>query len=313
MREILGLFWFLLIGFFWFMIPPAQAVVVDRIVAVVNDEVITLSELDEAAAPFYQRYLQRVDNPVEKEQIIKEIRQKVLRQMIDDLLVAQEVKRLGISVSDEEIDHFIENLKKQNGLSDEKLAEMLSAQGLTLEEYRQQVAEQLKRIKLIQTQVRGRLVITEEEMKAYYQKHYLSSAKTRYELAAIIIQGKGAEDRAHEAFERLRSGEDFAKVAEEYSAVKGSGQGLGTFSLDELSPEVRRVIQKLKPGEFSPPVKVGSSWQIYFLLGVRSEGTQPFEAVKAEIQQKLYQEKVDQLFQNWLKELREKSYIRILL
>ncbi len=307
MKYVLLALWF----FFW--VFPAQAVIVDRIVAVVNDEVITLSELDEAAAPLYQRYLPGVENPVKKEELIKEIRQKVLRQMIDDLLVAQEVKRLGIKVSDEEIDHFIENLKRQNGLSDEKLAEMVRAQGLTMEEYRQRVAEQIKRIKLIQAQVRGRLVITEEEMKAYYQKHYLPSAKTKYELAAIIVQGGGAEKKAQEAYQKLRAGEDFSRVAEEYSAVKGSGQGLGAFSLDELSPEVREVIKSLKPGEFSPPVKVGNTWQIYLLLGVRSEGAKPFAEVKPEIQQKLYQERVDQLFQNWLKELREKSYIRILL
>ncbi|NPB09400.1 MAG: hypothetical protein GXO17_03510 [Thermodesulfobacteria bacterium] len=299
--------------FFLLLALPARAVIVDRIVAVVNDEVITLSELDEAAAPLYKRYLAGVKNPVERDRLINEIRRKVLREMIDDLLVAQEVERLGITVTDEEIDHFIENVKQQNGLSDEQLEEMVRAQGLTMEEYRKRIADQIKRIKLIQTQVRGRLVITEEELRDYYQKHYLSSGQTKYELAAIIIRGEDAEEKARKAYEELRSGADFVEVARKYSVLPDSGKGLGTFSLEELSPEVREVIRGLKPGEFSRPVKVGDTWQIFLVIAVHAEGAKSFEEAKPEIQQKLYQEKVDQLFQNWLKELREKSYVRILL
>ncbi len=303
----------LFLFFMLFIAPAALGVIVDRIVAVVNDEVITLSELDEAAAPLYQRYLARTNDPVERENLIQQIRRRVLKQMIDEKLLAQEAERLEIKVSDREIDAYIKNLKAQNHLSDEKFQEFLAAQGLTYEEYRKRVAEQIKRIKLVQGHVQERIVVTEEEIKDYYRTHYLSQANTVYELAAIVITGPEAEKKAQAAYEELKKGRPFEEVAETYTVLKGSGKGLGRFKLDELAPQVREVVSKLKPGAFSPPVKVGASWQIFKVLAIKTEGQVPFEKVRAEIEERLRQEKIDQLLQKWLKELKQKAYIRVLL
>ncbi|NPA48529.1 MAG: hypothetical protein GXO20_00985 [Thermodesulfobacteria bacterium] len=305
-------FWSLL--FLLFLgVAASYAVVVDRIVAVVNDDVITLSELDEAAAPLYRRYLPRAKDPVERENLIRQIRRQVLNQMIDEKLLAQEAEKLDIKVSPAEVDRFIARFKEQNGLSDEKFQEFLAAQGLSYDEYRQKVAEQIKRLKLVQGRIQERIVITDEEIEDYYRKHYLSGNKTRYELAAIVITGPEAEEKAREAYQKLKSGEDFRKVAAEYSSLKGSGEGLGSFRLDELAPEVREVISKMKPGEISPPIKVGKSWQIFKLLAIHSDNSKPLGEIRAQIEQQLRQEKIDQLLQKWLKELRQKAYIRVLL
>ncbi len=304
---------FFLFFSFFLGITTAFAVVVDRIVAVVNDDVITLSELDEAAAPLYQRFLPRAKNPVERENLIRQIRRQVLTQMIDEKLLAQEAEKLDIKVSPAEIDHFIARFKEQNGLSDQKFQEFLTAQGLSYEEYRQKVAEQIKRLKLVQGRIQERIVITEQEIEEYYRKHYLSGHKTKYELAAIIITGPGAEEKAEAAYQKLKAGEDFKKVAAEYSTLKESGEGLGSFRLEELAPEVRKVVVKMKPEDVSPPIKVGKSWQIFKLLAIHSETSKPLGQVRAQIEQKLRQEKIDQLLQKWLKELRQKAYIRVLL
>ncbi len=297
----------------FFLFSLAQAVVVDRIVAVVNDEVITLSELDEAAAPLYRKYLPRAKDPVERENLIRQIRRRVLQQMIDEKLLAQEAKRLEIKVSDQEIDSFIQRLKEQNHLSDEKFREFLAAQGLSYEDYRKQVAEQIKRIKLIQGHIRERIVVTPEEIKDYYRKHYLKGNNTVYELAAIIITGPEAEQKAKAAYEELKKGVPFKEVAAKYSSLKGSGEGLGRFKPEELAPQVREVVAKLKPGQYSKPVKVGESWQIFKLVALKTEGAVPLAEVRPEIENKLRQEKIDQLLQKWLKELKQKAYIRVLL
>ncbi len=288
----------------------AQAVVVDRLVAVVNNEVITLSELDEAATPLYQRLLPQVQDPIKREALIREIRKRVLNQLIDEHLVSQEVKRLHITVTDEEVDHFINELKKQQGISDQEFINYLTSQGLSLEDYRKKIAEQIKRLKLIQSQVKERIVVTDEEIRKYYEEHYAKDVK--YELAAIIIDGPGAEEKVKKAMEALKAGEPFAQVAARYSSLPDSGQGLGAFSLDELSPQVAQIVKNLKPGEISQPVKVGGRWQIFKLLAIKQD-RQDFNLVKLKIQRKLYQEKVDQLFKKWLKDLRKRSYIRILL
>ncbi len=305
---------FLGLAFFLILLSSlAQAVVVDRIVAVVNDEVITLSELDEAAAPLYRKYLPRAKDPVERENLIRQIRRRVLQQMIDEKLLAQEAERLEIKVSEQEIDSFIQRLKEQNHLSDEKFREFLAAQGLSYEDYRKQVAEQIKRIKLIQGHIRERIVVTPEEIKDYYRKHYLKGTNTVYELAAIIITGPEAEKKAKAAYEELKKGVPFKEVAAKYSSLKGSGEGLGRFKPEELAPQVREVVAKLKPGQFSKPVKVGQSWQIFKLITLKTEGAVPLAKVRLEIENKLRQEKIDQLLQKWLKELKQKAYIRVLL
>ena len=290
----------------------AYAVVVDRIVAVVNDEVITLSELDEAAAPLYRKYLPRARDPVERENLIRQIRRRVLQQMIDEKLLAQEAEKLEIKVSEREIDSFIKRLKEQNHLSDEKFREFLAAQGLSYEDYRKRVAEQIKRIKLVQGHIRERIVVTPEEIKDYYEKHYLKKANSIYELAAIIITGPEAEKKAKAAYEELKKGVPFKEVAAKYSSLKG-GEVLGRFKPEELAPQVREVLAKLKPGQFSKPVKVGQSWQIFKLIVLKTEGAIPLAKVRPEIENKLRQEKIDQLLQKWLKELKQKAYIRVLL
>ncbi len=291
----------------------AQAVIVDRIVAVVNNDVITLSELDQAAAPLYRKVLDQVKDPEERQRLIQRIRKEVLQQLINSRLVDQEVKRLHITVSDREIDQFIQNFRKQQGLEDEAaFRRFLASQGLTLAQYRKQVAQQLKRIKLLQSQVRERIVITDQDIKRYYQEHYAQEAE-KYEIAAIIITGPKADQKVKEALNQLKQGKPFAEVAKEFSAVPGSGEGLGAFSLEELSPEVRKVIKKLKPGEISPPVKVGENWEIFKLLAIKKDQTNTLTKLRAEIENRLYQEKVDQMFKKWLKDLRKRSYIRILL
>ncbi|AEH44758.1 SurA domain protein [Thermodesulfatator indicus DSM 15286] len=299
--------------FIWviFWAVNVQAQIVDRIVAVVNDEVITLSELDEAAAPLYQEYLKGVQDPAERERIKKEIRQRVLQELIDEKLINQEIERQGITVSPEEIDKFIEHFKRQNGFDDKAFQRFLTEQGLTLAKYREKVAQQIKRIKLVQSRV-SQIVVTPEEIERAYQKKY-GKLITKYEIAAIVISGPQAEIKIKKAYQELKKGKDFAEVAAEYSQIPDSGHSLGTFSPEELAPEVRNILAKLHPGEISPPVKVGHTWQIFKLLQVKKEKAKPLSEVKQKIEEKIRQKKIDQLLKNWQKELREQAYIRILL
>ncbi len=290
----------------------SKAGVVDRIVAIVNDDVITLSELESVAMPIYKRVLSSEQDQKEKEKIVQEIRKQVLNQLIDNLLVDQEVKRLHITVTDQEVNQFISQIRRDQGLTEKQFLQYLAYQGISLKEYRKHVAEQIKRLKLIQAQVRERIVITDEEIKRYYLEHYAKNEE-KYELAAIIIQGEGAKEKVKKAMEELKTGKSFLDVAARYSSIPESGKGLGTFSLDELCPEVRKAVKILKPGEISRPVKVNNSWQIFKLLAKKNDESYEIPLLKGEIQHKLYQEKVDQLFQKWLKDLRKRSYIKILL
>jgi len=300
---------FIWLFIFWNSVISLKAEIIDRIVAVVNDEVITLSELDEACLPLFQQYLQGVTDPIEEQKIIQRIRKEVLERLIEEKLIAQEVKRVKIKVTDEEVEAFVEDIKLQLG-GEDRLRELLSARGLTLEEYREEVRERIKKMKLVQGSVRARIVITEEDLRRYYREHYLSEKNRVYVLAAIIT---GSEEKIKKAAEELKEGTDFSAVARKYSEVPGSGEGLGSFKLEELTPEVRKIIIKMKPGEISSPIRVGRNWQIFKVLEIKEKATVPFEKVREKIYQTLFQKEVDEYFQKWIKELKERAFIKVFI
>ena len=300
---------FIWLFIFWNSVISLKAEIIDRIVAVVNDEVITLSELDEACLPLFQQYLQGVTDPIEEQKIIQRIRKEVLERLIEEKLIAQEVKRVKIKVTDEEVEAFIEDIKLQLG-GEDRLRELLSARGLTLEEYREEVRERIKKMKLVQGSVRARIVITEEDLRRYYREHYLSEKNRVYVLAAIIT---GSEEKIKKAAEELKEGTDFSAVARKYSEVPGSGEGLGSFKLEELAPEVRKIVAKMKPGEISSPIRAGRNWQIFKVLEIKEKATVPFEKVREKIYQTLFQKEVDEYFQKWIKELKERAFIKVFI
>ncbi len=291
------------------LFAKARAEIIDRVVAVVNDEVITLSELDEACLPYFQKYLPGIKDPLEEEQMVRRIRQEVLERLIEEKLISQELQKYHIQVSDQEVEDFVQNMVRQMG-GEERFREFLAAQGLTLMEYREKVREQIRKLKLIQGSVRARIVITDEDLRRYYKEHYLSGNQRVYVLAAIVNQD---QNKIKEAAQELSQGKSFQEVARRYSELPGSGEGLGSFKLEELAPEVRKILLDMKPGEVSPPVKVGETWQIFKVLEIKEEPPVPFEEVKEEIYQKLYQKELDEYFKKWLKELKENAFIKVLL
>jgi len=297
-------------GFLYLILAfPVGARVIDRIAAVVNDEVITLSELDEACLPLFQKYLRVVTDPIEEEKIVRKIRKQVLERLIEEKLVEQAVKKYHIKVTDEEVEAFIKHIQERMG-GEKAFQEFLDSQGLSLREYRETVREQLKKMKLVQGSVQARIVITDEDLRRYYREHYLSEKNRVYVLAAIIT---GSEEKIKKAAEELKRGEDFSAVARKYSEVPGSGEGLGGFKLDELTPEVRKVIAQMKAGEISSPIQVGSKWQIFKVLAIKEKAAVPFEKVKEKIYQTLFQKELDEYIQQWIKDLKERAFIKVFI
>jgi len=303
-----------------------QAKIVDRIVAIVNGQVITLYELEKRAAPFLKKYISEDMSPDEKRQIKQQIYAKILPQMIDDYLVDEEIKKLGINVSDEELEHAIENICKSNGITREEFIEKLKKEGLTLEKYKEQMAKQIQRMQLVNAQVRSKIVITDEQVKEYIRK---KNAPATYEgpfyiLEHICIIPKSnsrqdieeAKSKAKEALRELKSGASFVEVAKKFSSNTPFAKELrlGVFSLDEMAPEIRDVVRKLSPGEFSDIVKTSVGFQIFKLAGISNMKEEEIDpAQMEEVRKQLYDEAINERFQEWLNDLRAKSTIRILL
>ncbi len=298
--------------------------VVDRIVAVVNNEIITLYDLNRAFAP-YAGNIRALKYPPEKErQTLFQVRQDILDQLIDSMLADQQGKRGQITVSQKEIDNTIERLKESRQFTDEQLRQGLASQGMTMEEYRKEVEEQLMRTKLVNREVKSKIVITQEDIKEYYESHREQYAgEKKYHLWNLFIKVSSDSDDSERSVARnlmeanlvkLKQGQSFESLIDGLknspSAVQGTD--LGLYRLEELSEQLRQVVKNMKAGEFSALLDSNFGYQIIYIQNIEETQAKPLEAVESEVEEKLYAESVDNKYQEWLEQLRARSHIRII-
>ncbi len=153
------------------IINAKRAEIVDRIVAVVNDDVITLIELNNTLKPYTEQIGSLGYSPEKEQKLLFKVRKDILDRLIDQKIEDQEIKRLKVNVSEEQIDHTIERIKETNYLTDEQLRAELAKDGLTMEAYRKKIKSQILRTRLVNLKVKSKIVITKEYVKAYYEKH----------------------------------------------------------------------------------------------------------------------------------------------
>jgi len=297
-----------------------QAEVIDRIVAVVNSDIITLYDLNRAFKP-YEANIKALRYPEEKErQTLFQVRSDVLNQLIDAQLADQQSKHAQITVSQKEIDTTIERMKAARSLTDEQLREGLAAQGITMEEYRKEIESQILRTKLVNREVKSKIVITKEDIQAYYDSHQEKYAgDKKYYLWNLFIKASEIDkDAALKEMKRvalkLKQGGSFEALVKELneSASSVKGTDLGLYRRDELSQELREVVSKLKSNEFSEILETNFGYQIIYVQQIQDTAAKPIEEVEAEIQKILYDEFVDNKYQDWLEELRARSHIRVI-
>jgi len=297
-----------------------QAEVVDRIVAVVNGDIITLYDLNRAFKPYEENIKALKYEPEKERQTLFQVRKDILSQLIDSQLADQKIKREQIEVSQKEIDTTIERMKEARSFTDEQLREGLAAQGLTMEEYRREIESQILRTKLVNREVKSKIVITKEDIKAYYDRHQEKYAgEKKYYLWNIFIKASDYEKedalKAIKAVEsRLKQGSAFETMVKELNATTSAVKGtdLGLYRHDELSKELRKVVDELKGGEFSEVLDTNFGYQMIYVQKIEDSPAKPLEAVESEIQQILYNEFVDNKYQEWLEELRTRSHIQVI-
>lgn len=305
-------------------VPAAGAELVDRIVAVVNDEVISLYELDQFAGPYIEQ-VQNSQYPSDVEQrLVFEVRQKVLNQLIDQALTDQELERQGINVGEPEIDAAIERVKESRYLTDEQLRRSLEEQGITYEAYREQIKKQILRARLVNREIKSKIVITDEDVRRYYEENKeFYAGQTEYHLRNLYVRlpsfaTEPDRRRAREKLETIRQelagGAAFESVVNRYAAGEEGieSSDLGYFKLEDLSRELRELLRDMRAGEMTPVLETGFGYQIVYVPEIANSEGKSLEEASAEIENKLYNEVVDEKYQSWLQSLRERSYIRII-
>jgi len=307
-----------------FVIQSQGAEIVDRIVAVVNDDIITLFELNQSIKP-YEDKIHALGYTEEKERrMVFKVREGVLSQLIDRKIEDQQIKRSNIKISEEQIDQTIERIKEKNFFTDEDLRLALAKDGLTMEAYRNKIKEEILGTRLINLEVKSKIVITEEDIAAYYEKHLDTyGGKQKYHLRNILIripsfadENKKLEIRAKidEILKELKAGQSFETMAKNYSGSSTAAEGgdLGLFELESLSPQLQKTIKKMKSGEFTPVLETDQGYQIFFLQEILKTPGKSLEDVSSEIQRILFEENADKKYQEWIEGLRKQSVIKII-
>jgi peptidyl-prolyl cis-trans isomerase SurA len=301
--------------------PASTAETCNKIIAVVNDEVITQLELEKKIKEmtgFSVGDLKRNEGSR-----FAETEHRILELLIDEKIAEEKVKELGITVSKGQVDATIKRIKGENHWSDEEFMTQLQREGFTLEKYQEKIRKELERMQLIEYEVRSRIIIRDEEIKAYYEQNtklFTSAKKVR--LAGIFLLVKRPDDRGEikqiqqkgeEILERLKRGEDFGDLAKKFSDGPGAADGgdLGMFDADQLDPQFREIIDALPEGSVSDLIPTSKGIQILKVTEKQVGKVKPLEEVKDAIYSELYRQEINRRYAAWIKELRENSYTRI--
>jgi peptidyl-prolyl cis-trans isomerase SurA len=286
---------------FTFHASADASVVVDRVVAVVNGEIITLSDLQREEA------LRKTEG--------KQDVRLLLEDMIDRKLQMTQAKRAGLDVTDKELNDAIADIKKRNSFDDHQFEAALAKDGLTLEQYRKELMEQMTLSRVFNKFVRSAVAIDEAEVKAYYEKNIKLFSEPeeirvrriffRYPESATPAEKKEVRERAEAALERAKRGEDFTRLVKELSDGEAAALGgdLGFMQRDQAIPEIAEATRGLKPGDIAGPVEAVGGLNIIRLEEVRTP-VRPFAKVKDEITKMLYDQKVENSYRTWLQTLR---------
>lgn len=287
--------------------------VVDRIVAVVNGELITLFELNQRFKPFLDQLEGRELLEAEKSQLL-ENKRRLLDRMVEEILLRQEAERLEMTVSDVEVRNQMRQIRERLGLTETQFEEQLRLQGLSAELYEQRMRDEIQRQRLIGVMIRRKVVVTSDEIRQYYESRQADFFQERRVHLALILFA--ATDQAEDVLAKVRAGElTFESAAQTYSLGPGASQGgdIGSPAWKDLAPEWRQALEGLKAGEVSEVFQVQGRPAVLKLLNEEMGEALPLAEVEDRIREKLMEPRLEARLAEYLEGLRDKALIDVRL
>ena len=295
---------------------PLNAEVLNRIVASVDGEPVTLFELNQYVSK--QRTLApSAPMPSEKD---------ALQALITEKLLAREIVAKGIQVRDPDIDRYIDHIKQQNRLEEGQLEQALAAQGMDYGKYREQVRGEIQKVQLLNREIRGKVNVSPEDVHRYYEAHkkdYERPGTVKVRQIMLKLDSDAPEEISKVVLERiadvrarLKKGEDFEKTAKQVSEdpTAADGGDLGEVEPAKLLSEFEEPLSKMKDGEVSEPIRTKMGVHLLKLDKRVDAGHQPESELAPQIKDKLYNEALDERYRRWLLEdIQKHHYIEIKL
>lgn len=304
---------------------PAAALaaeMVDRIVAVVNDDIILLSELAAFSAPFEERAAQEAPDPVGRALARREVRQKLLDELVGDRLVEDEARMLGLDVSAREVEAEVARIRRENNMSEAEFQRQLRLQGLDERMLRDQLRRQKLRSKVLEVRVQPRVVISDAEIRRYYEENFKNDDEVRVRMISKKIPHAASRAEVNRIElsvvalrDKVRGGADFGVVAEQETEGSNPTQGgeIGWVRRGDVAEEIERVAFALEANEVSDPFVLGAGIHILQVMERRSHPPKPFEEVKDRIRGMLFSRAAEKEYFRWVADLKSKAFVEMRL
>lgn len=304
----------------------------EAVLVKVNGDILTKTELEQKQIDaLRQKYNGQVDpamlkNDAEMKKQLASITPQILVQSVDEMLLVQKGRELGLKLSDEQFKQVVANIRKEQGLQDDaKFQQALAQENMTMDDLRRQLERQMLIEQVQRQEVGSKLNITEEEARQYYANHPSEftdpeSITLREIMVAVPVDKQGAfnagqaqdaQKKITDIRARILKGEDFAKVAAEVSdsSSKSNGGLIGPFSKNDISPQLQQILDKMKLGDITQPIRTQGGYQIFKLESVKPAVLQPFEKVGDLISQKVAEARTQTEMRKFLTRLRSEAII----
>jgi len=314
------------IGLFLAATAVTRAEVFEQILVKVNGDIFTKSDLEQRQVAILRQKGQQLDpkNDPKNEQLRKaldEITPQIMVDVVDEMLLLQRGRELGYRLNDEQFKSVVDSIKKENKIeTEEQFQAALKSENMTMADLRRNLEKSMINQKVVQNEVMTKIGVTEEEARKYYELHRNEfTSVPAVTLREILVatdskQANGdeaAQRRAQSLRGRVTSGENFEKLAEEVSdsPSKANSGLIGPISLADVSPDLKKVLDTMKPGDISPVIKTGRGYQILKLETVTAARTLPFDQAREQISDKVFAEKRKVEYTKYLDKLRNQAII----
>lgn len=293
----------------------SSAIIVDGVAVKINEEIITISDVQGRVAEFAKA------KGITSQEELKKAEESVVGKMIEDKLFLHRAKELGITAEEKDIDQAVADIRKKNNASEEQFKAMLEKNGFTYEKYRQEIKDQIIISKVTGMDIRNQITVSEKEIKDYYENHkseFSEPEEVKASHILIAVHKDKSEEKArqqvYQIYERLKKGDEFASLARLYSddGTAKDGGDLGFFSRGMMVSKFEDAAFALRVGETGEPIKTQFGYHIIKVTDKKAPKPHSLEEAHSAIENKVGQEKFQKKYKEVVADLKAKSYIEIL-
>jgi peptidyl-prolyl cis-trans isomerase SurA len=303
-----------------------RAEIIDRVVAKINREIITLNDLKRASGPYLLAFGIEPEALPERDDA-DQIYKQVLEDMINTQLLVQEANTLKLSVTDDDVSRWVEDTIRRQNLSEDQFKTALQSKGIRWQDYRAYIRDNLLKFRVIQVRVGSRVKVSDDDLNDAYRAEFAEDPGLGVkviDVSHIFVplaadapedQRARAADLIERTFQRVQNdAEDFAAVAREVSAGPTATDGgyLGTYRRGDLTAAIEKVVFDANQGDITPPIKVDTGYHIFRVHEVRTERDPRVEERLEQLRGKLREKELNRELTQWLDGLRQKAYVKVM-